>query len=80
MTTPKIYIKGIEIIYEGIAKDGMIKSGTKVKIVGTNGKDTVDLLDAADDTVYRVNINEDWPQTINGVDIEELFDGTMFAG
>lgn len=65
---------------EVTANDSAIPSGTKLSIVGTDGKSIVDLK-AESGTVYQLDIKaDDWPQTVNGVDIEELFDGIMFAG
>ena len=65
---------------EQTAKDVAIPVGTVLKIYGTNGKDFVDLTDESG-TFYRINVDySDWPQRVNGKDIEEVFDGTMFAG
>lgn len=56
-----------------------IPKGTKLKFFRTNGKDTVDMIDGKG-TVYRFNVVSDkWPQTVNGVDLGEAFEGTMFA-
>ena len=62
------------------AKDVAIPSGTGLIIFGTNNKDFVDLIDDSG-TIYRVHVDySDWPQKVNNRDIEELFDGLMFAG
>ena len=57
-----------------------LKAGTKVGLLCTDGSTFWDLL-TEDDNCYRVWIDSsDWPQTIDGVDIEECFDGVRFAG
>jgi hypothetical protein len=33
-----------------------------------------------DGTAVRFHVNREWPQTVNGTDLLEAFDGTMFAG
>lgn len=66
--------------FETITEGVTVSSGDKFSVYGTKGEDTVDLM-GADGKLYRFNIkSDDWPQTIDGVDIEELFDGIMFAG
>lgn len=81
--TAKQDVKASEIneeTKEVITDDSAIPSGTKLSIIGTDGKGIVDLKTESG-TVYRIDIKaDDWPQTVNGVDIEELFDGIMFAG
>ncbi|MDO5456212.1 MAG: hypothetical protein Q4F25_04765 [Eubacteriales bacterium] len=59
-----------------------VSAGTNCRIWRTNGTDTVDLL-LPDGRAVRVNVGvekDGWPQTVNGVDLEEAFDGTVFAG
>ncbi|MCR5701479.1 MAG: DUF3298 and DUF4163 domain-containing protein [Lachnospiraceae bacterium] len=65
---------------EVLSENDVLPSGTKIAVYGTLGDDTVDVIDS-NGKVYRLAIkSDDWPQTIEGVDIEELFDGIMFAG
>jgi hypothetical protein len=33
-----------------------------------------------DGTAVRFHVTREWPQTVNGTDLLEAFDGTMFAG
>lgn len=57
-----------------------LKKGSKVLYCGTDNKKTAYL--ALDDgTRAAVKIDSyDWPRTIDGASIEDLFDGIMFAG
>lgn len=65
------------VMDEGVS----IAKGTKVKIYRTDGKSVVDL-ESEDDEIIRVDVDTSggWPQTIDGTDIEKLFDGIRFAG
>ena len=63
-----------------VKEDACIPAQTEVMIVGTDAETYVDVKDSISGTIYRLNVQSGWPQTINGVDIEELFDGIMFAG
>ena len=66
--------------HEITSEDGVIKAGSKITIIGTDGESYVDLK-GEDDVIYRVIIKiDEWPYTINGVGVEELFDGMMYAG
>jgi hypothetical protein len=57
-----------------------LPSGTKLKMYRTDNSTYVDLL-CEDGAVVRVMVQaEDWPQTINGEPISDIFDGTLFAG
>lgn len=56
-----------------------IAAGTAVRVCATDGDTFVDL-EALDKRVRVYVVWEEWPQTIDGVDIEELFEGIMFAG
>ncbi|MCR5213849.1 MAG: RsiV family protein [Eubacterium sp.] len=57
-----------------------IPSGTEFSPYKTNNKDYVDLK-MKDGRIARVNIDgSDWPHIIDGKGLEEVFDGTMFAG
>ncbi|MBE5923014.1 MAG: DUF3298 and DUF4163 domain-containing protein [Lachnospiraceae bacterium] len=61
-------------------ENATIPSGTKISIFGTGPNNVVDI-EAEDGTIYRVSVkSDDWPQTIDGEDIENLFDGILFAG
>ena len=56
--------------------------GTVFTILRTDGAGTVDLKPAAgEDKIARVSGDfSDWPQQVNGFELETLFDGTVFAG
>ena len=56
-----------------------LPAGTACLLWHTNGVDTVDLM-LDDGRAVRVNVKKEWPQTVNGIELEEAFDGTMFAG
>ena len=59
-----------------------VSAGTNCRIWRTNGTDTVDLL-LQDGRAVRVKVGvekDGWPQTVNGIDLEDAFDGTVFAG
>ena len=53
--------------------------GSKCTFYGTNGSDTVDLR-MEDGTIVRFHVDGNFPQTVNGVNLEEAFDGVVFAG
>ena len=56
-----------------------LPEGTGCTLWHTNGEDTVDLL-MEDGRAFRVEVSGSWPQTVNGIDLEKAFEGTMFAG
>ena len=57
-----------------------IPAGTEYSIYLTDDEKYVDMK-LSDGTIVRVNVETgSWPHTINGEDLEELFDGIMFAG
>lgn len=60
-------------------KEVDIPAGTKFTFYQTNGTDTVDLM-TENETLLRFNVSGEWPQTVNGVKLEEAFDGILFAG
>ena len=61
-------------------KNQTIKSGTEWTIYRTDGEKTVDLV-LSDGRIARVTVDSsNWPQTIDGEDISDLFDGVRFAG
>lgn len=54
--------------------------GTKGKYYRTDNHTYGDLL-LEDGTIVRFNVdNSDWPTTVNGINIEEAFDGIIYAG
>lgn len=54
--------------------------GTRVYYYRTDGLTYGDLI-LDDDTIVRVYVDSsDWPVTINGINIEEIFDGLFWAG
>ena len=61
--------------------DVVLPAGTEVALLRTDGSSFWDLVSDSGDC-YRVWVGkaEDGPQTVNGVDIEECFDGIRFAG
>ncbi len=65
---------------EAIESGVSIPSGTKFTIWRTDNKSFVDCR-LSDGRIARVPVeNEDWPQKVNGTDIEEVFEGIIFAG
>lgn len=61
-------------------KDQTIKTGTEWTIYRTDGVNTVDLI-LSDKRIARVVLDSvKWPQTIDGEDISDLFEGVRFAG
>jgi len=60
-------------------KSATLPKGAKCRLYRTNGKDTVDVI-TEDGTVYRFSVTETWPQKVNGLRLDEAFDGIMFAG
>lgn len=57
----------------------VIPLGSIVTIVGTDNETWVDLKDS-EGTVYRVYVDGEWPQKIDGTDIDDCFEGIVFAG
>lgn len=65
---------------EATGEETEIPAWTKCSLWHTNGEDTVDLM-LEDGSAIRVKVTGDgWPQMVNGVELDEAFDGTMFAG
>ncbi len=57
-----------------------ITAGTILKPIRTDNKSWVDVL-TPDGKYARIEVDASgWPQTVNGNNIEELFDGIVFAG
>ena len=60
-----------------------IPAGTVLNAVSTDEKEYVILQSADTGELVRLKVSGDWgnwPHTIDGTDIEELFDGLIFAG
>ncbi|MCR4841789.1 MAG: DUF3298 and DUF4163 domain-containing protein [Eubacterium sp.] len=73
-----------QVILEADSEDSdtrTIEAGTELTIFRTDNNSVVDLL-TSDGTIVRLTVEdgEDCYQTVNGIDIEELFDGVVFAG
>lgn len=65
---------------EATGEEVEIPAGTKCTFWHTNGEDTVDLM-LEDGSAVRVRVvNEGWPQTVNGIELDAAFEGTVFAG
>ena len=60
-------------------QNAVLPKGSKCSLYRTNGKDTVDVR-TVDGVVYRFIVTEEWPQKVNGLRLDQAFDGTMFAG
>ena len=57
-----------------------IPAGSKLTFVRTDSERTVDMK-TEDGTEVRITQEGDgWPYTVNGIEIDDLFDGMMFAG
>ena len=56
-----------------------VPAGTMCTIWCTNGFNAVDLM-LDDNRIVRIYVETDWPQTVNGMRVEDVFDGTFFAG
>ena len=64
---------------EATGEEKEIPVGSKLRFWRTNGADTVDLM-TEDEEVYRVNVKTEDGQTVNGIQLQEAFEGTVFAG
>ena len=60
-------------------KSEELPAGTACRIWHTDRMEWVDLM-LDDGKVVRVYVTQEWPQTVNGVELEEAFEGIMFAG
>lgn len=60
-------------------EQGEIPAGTECTLWRTNGVDTVDIK-LEDGSAYRFHIDMEGPITVNGVKLEEAFEGYQFAG
>lgn len=57
-----------------------VKSGETVIYFRTDGKTKADLK-LSDGRIGRVTLmNDEWPETIDGVEVEDIFDGVFWAG
>ena len=58
-----------------------LAAGNELSFYSTDNKTYVDFLLEGRGGYVRIYVNaEDWPQTVDGKDIEDLFDGILFAG
>ena len=66
---------------DGGEKSAAVPAGTKLTIFRTNNKDLVDLI-SAEGEIYRVGFDrsKDFMGEVNGVPLQEAFDGLFFAG
>jgi len=64
---------------EVTTQNAVLPKGSKCSLYRTNGKDAVDVK-TVDGIVYRFIVTEEWPQKVNGLRLDQAFDGTMFAG
>ena len=65
---------------EILEKAVTVKKGEVLTLLRSNNGSWVELT-AEDGTLYRVEIDSsDWPRTIDGKDISDIFDGLIFAG
>ncbi len=67
--------------YQVAEKDVTVPSGTGFTLSRTDGETFADAI-LSDGRLLRlyVDTGDGWPQTVNGQDIENLFDGLRFAG
>ncbi len=82
----KLTVKGTvpaQIVSEDgeLQEDCVIPVGDVLYFRATNGTDQTDMIDDKG-TIYRITIDdyETWPRTIDGKELEDLFDGVMYAG
>ena len=71
----------VEIVDENGNKTGEreLTVGEEVRPYKTNNKDVVYLLDK-DNNILKINVTNEWPYQVDGVDIDTIFDGIMYAG
>ncbi len=66
--------------FEGKGQRGVIKSGEKLYFYATDGETWVDFK-RNDGSFVRFEVDcSDYPQKVNGIDSDTIFDGIMFAG
>ena len=56
-----------------------VPAGTELVMYRSDMEGTEDLKDSAGN-IYRIYVGSEWPRNVDGVEIEELFDGIIFAG
>jgi hypothetical protein len=60
-----------------------LEAGNVISFYATDNETYVDFLLEGRGGYVRIYLDngvEEWPQTVNGVDIEDLFDGVAFSG
>ena len=57
----------------------ILKEGTKVETFRTDNESFVDVK-LEDGRIGRFQMTFEYPMTIDGMDVEEIFDGIMYAG
>ena len=66
--------------YQSAGETVTVPAGTEFTLSRTDGKTYVDTV-LSDGRICRLTVvNDSWPQTVGGEDIENLFDGLRFAG
>ena len=67
---------------EATGEEKEIPVGTKLNFWRTNGTDTVDFRtdDMESGEAFRVKVETSDGQIVNGIKLDEAFDGTMFGG
>lgn len=65
--------------YDGTATEETLPVGTALTPYATDNESWVDL-QTTDGRFVRIEVTNDWPQTYRGTDVQELFDGLIFAG
>lgn len=65
---------------EDFAQETVVPAGTRLFVTATDEKSRV-TVQGEDGTVYQFEVDgQSWPHTIEGTDIEALFEGLVFAG
>lgn len=64
---------------EGMDEPCLIPAGTGVTFLRTDGESWVEM-ETPDGSIYRVKVSREWPQSIDGTEIEAYFDNLRFAG
>ena len=71
----------VEIVDENGNKTGEreLTVGEEVRPYKTNNEDFVYLLDK-DNNILKINVTNEWPYQVDGIDIDTIFDGILYAG
>lgn len=71
----------VEIVDENGNKIGErdLEVDEEVRPFKTNNEDTIYILDEKND-ILKINITNEWPYQIDGIDIDEIFDNILYAG